>query len=120
MGSSVLADYPILYTTVRIAFFAFSISLLVCLYRIIKGPTLADRAISLDAVGVNTIALITLYSMKQNTTLYMSAVLVLAILGFLSMVVLAEFIQQSSVVLHPDKLHIIHTKKWEREGDEKW
>jgi len=68
------------------------ISALLCLYRIIRGPTLADRIIALDALGTCVIAGISLYSLNVATMDDLSSVLVIAILGFMGLVVVAKYI----------------------------
>ena len=65
---------------------------LLCLFRIIRGPTLADRIIALDAFGICVIAGISIYSLNVNTVDDLSVVLVIAILGFLGLVVVAKYI----------------------------
>lgn len=68
------------------------VSTLLCLYRIVRGPTLADRIIALDALGTCVIASISIYSLKNVTVDDLSAVLVIAILGFMGLVVVAKYI----------------------------
>ena len=68
------------------------VSTLLSLYRIIRGPTLADRIIALDALGTCVIAGISIYSLKNATVDDLSVVLVIAILGFMGLVVVAKYI----------------------------
>lgn len=98
MEINFLADYPIINATVTIVLAVTAINFLVLLFYVLKGRTLADRAIALDAISIQAIAVILLYSMKHGTTLYMSAVLVLAVLGFFGMVVLSKYITRGNII----------------------
>ena len=73
-------------------------NLLCYLYRVIKGPALADRAVAMDSCGVAVMSLIVIYSIRQGTSLYMSCALVIAILGFIGMVGLSKYIQSGNIV----------------------
>jgi hypothetical protein len=52
----------------------------------------------MDSCGTAVMALIVIYSMRQGTDLYMSCVLVIAILGFIGMVALSKYIQSGNIV----------------------
>ena len=73
-------------------------NLLCYLYRVVKGPALADRAVAMDSCGVTVMSLIVIYSIRQGTNLYMSCALVIAILGFIGMVGLSKYIQSGNIV----------------------
>ena len=68
------------------------------LFRVLRGPAVADRAVTMDSCGTAVMALIVIYSMRQGTDLYMSCVLVIAILGFIGMVALSKYIQSGNIV----------------------
>jgi len=78
------------------------ISALLCLYRIIKGPTLADRIIALDAFCICVIAGISMYSLSVDTIDDLSVVLIIAILGFFGLVVVAKYIGGGGDVINRD------------------
>ena len=50
-----------------IALILVSFAMLGILYRVIKGPTLADRVVGLDALGISLMAMIALFSVLLNT-----------------------------------------------------
>ena len=68
------------------------VSALLCLYCVVRGPTLADRILASDAFGICVIGGIGIYSLKVDTMDDLSAVLVIAILGFVGLVVVAKYI----------------------------
>ena len=53
-----------------IGFFCFSLALVLNLYRLAKGPSIADRVLALDTMVVNGIAILILYGMYEGTAVY--------------------------------------------------
>ena len=74
------------------------IAMLLCLVRIILGPSVADRAVAADSMGVAVMAFISIYALKNNQTLYLSAVLVIAVLGFIGLIVASKFISGGDII----------------------
>ncbi len=68
------------------------------LYRVVKGPTGADRAIGVDSMGVEVMAALSVYSLRINSTETLSAVLVIAILGFVGLMVMAKFLAGGDII----------------------
>ncbi|MCR9217099.1 MAG: monovalent cation/H+ antiporter complex subunit F [Phycisphaerales bacterium] len=69
-----------------------SLATVMCLYRIIKGPTLVDRGLASDTVAVQIAGLILLLSIRFETLVTFDAVLIVSILGFVSTLAFAQFI----------------------------
>lgn len=93
-----LQNLHILPIFLDIAMVICSFNLLSFLYRVIKGPAMADRAIAMDSCGVTVMSLIVIYSIRQGTNLYMSCAMVIAVLGFIGMVALSKYIQSGNIV----------------------
>ncbi|MBQ3198778.1 MAG: hypothetical protein IJB67_00200 [Firmicutes bacterium] len=93
-----LQNLRILPVFLDIAMVICSFNLLSFLYRVIKGPAMADRAIAMDSCGVTVMSLIVIYSIRQGTSLYMSCAMVIAVLGFIGMVGLSKYIQGGNIV----------------------
>jgi len=49
----------------------FSISIALSLYRVIRGPSMPDRAIALDTIGVNLLSAIAIVSIILKTKAYL-------------------------------------------------
>ncbi|MBB6451211.1 multicomponent Na+:H+ antiporter subunit F [Geomicrobium halophilum] len=75
-----------------------AISILVGLYRAIQGPSMADRVIALDLIGIMMIALIGVVSIYLETQAFLEAILVLGILAFIGTVAFARFIERGAVI----------------------
>ena len=80
------------------AYGCFGLALLVCLYRVVFAPGLADRVLALDTMTVNMIALLTLFGIDHGTTLYFEASLLFAMVGFISTVAYAKFVLRGDII----------------------
>ena len=63
-------------------------------YRIAKGPTLADRVVSLDMMTISIMAFCGLYAIFAGTTAFLDVAIVVALIGFLATVALARFAER--------------------------
>ncbi|MGE7905934.1 Na(+)/H(+) antiporter subunit F1 [Peribacillus sp. NPDC094092] len=68
------------------------------LYRLIKGPSVPDRVIALDAMGINLIAIVALASIVMDTSAYLEAILLLGILSFIGTVAFAKFLEKGEII----------------------
>lgn len=75
-----------------------SVSLALVAYRVLRGPTTHDRVLALDTASVNLIGIVVLASIVLEEWAYMDAVLVLAILGFISTVGFAKYLQEGVII----------------------
>ena len=71
-----------------------------CMYRVLRGPSMADRITALDTVGVNIIAIIVVLSMMLDTQAYLEVMLLVGILAFLGTVAFAKYIERGVVIEH--------------------
>jgi multicomponent Na+:H+ antiporter subunit F len=79
-----------------------SIAILVCTIRAVIGPSMSDRVVALDTIGINLIGLITILMLIQQTLAYSEVILVIAVLAFIGSVAIAKFIE-GGVVLDRDR-----------------
>ena len=75
----------------------FALAMLLCLFRLLRGPSLPDRILALDTLYVNGLALLILLGLQQRTPLYFEAGLLIAMLGLLGTVVMAKFISRGDI-----------------------
>ncbi|WP_396020251.1 MULTISPECIES: Na(+)/H(+) antiporter subunit F1 [Bacillaceae] len=68
------------------------------LYRLIKGPSVPDRVVALDAMGINLIAIVALASIVMDTSAYLEAILLLGILSFIGTVAFAKFLEKGEII----------------------
>lgn len=79
-----------------IAFVGILASLAMICYRLIRGPTLPDRAVAGDQLAIHIVMLIALYSMASNQPLLIDLVIVTAIVGFLSIAVIGIYVERGA------------------------
>lgn len=73
-------------------------SVLLCGWRLLKGPEVTDRILALDTLYMGAVALIVLLGLRWRTELLFEAALLVAMLGFASTVALARFLTRGDVV----------------------
>ena len=77
---------------------AVGVAMLLCAWRLVRGPTLPDRVLALDTLYVNVVAFVVLLGIQQGTGLYFEAALLIALMGFVSTVALGRYLQRGDVI----------------------
>ncbi len=75
-----------------------ALALVLNVYRLLRGPTAADRIAALDTAYINTVALLVLLGIVRDSSLYFEAALLIALLGFVGTVALCKFVLRGDVV----------------------
>ncbi|RAZ67171.1 Na(+)/H(+) antiporter subunit F1 [Planococcus maitriensis] len=83
-----------------IALSLFVLAILLALYRIIRGPSMPDRVVALDMIGVNLISAVAVFSVLLKTHVFLEVILVVGILAFISTIALARFVERGDIVEH--------------------
>lgn len=68
------------------------LGMLACIFRLLRGPHLADRALAVDTLGVQLIGLVLLLMIFWETPWFIDGILVLSLLGFAGTVAMAQYI----------------------------
>ena len=74
------------------------LSILVALYRVIKGPSMPDRVMALENIGVNLLASIAILSIILRTHAFLDIILLVGILSFVGTIAFARFIERGVVI----------------------
>jgi multicomponent K+:H+ antiporter subunit F len=80
------------------ALLAVALAMLLCAWRLLRGPETTDRLLALDTLYINTVALVILLGMRWRTELLFEAALIIAMLGFVSTVALARYLTRGDVI----------------------
>jgi multicomponent K+:H+ antiporter subunit F len=80
------------------ALLAVGAALLLCTWRLLRGPELPDRVLALDTMYVNIVALVVLLGLRQGTQLFFEAAMLIALLGFVATVALARYLARGDVI----------------------
>lgn len=83
---------------VTISIVGIAISLILLLYRIMKGPTNPDRAVGLDVVGVNLMGIAALAAIMLATDKLNDVVLLIGILSFLGTVGISKYLEKGVII----------------------
>ena len=83
-------------TTVALVLLAAAIVL--CLYRIVAGPSTPDRVIALDVVGICAMGIMALLAIRYDEELYLDLALVFALLAFVGTVSIAKFLMRGKII----------------------
>jgi multicomponent Na+:H+ antiporter subunit F len=67
---------------------------LLCLFRLLRGPSLADRIVALDALLVVIVSGIAIDAARTGEGTYLEVLVVAALLGFVGTVNVARFIER--------------------------
>ncbi|MER1958740.1 MAG: Na(+)/H(+) antiporter subunit F1 [Solibacillus sp.] len=76
----------------------FMVGIALSLVRVIKGPSLPDRAIALDTISVNLISAIAIISIVLKTKAFLEAILILGILSFIGTIAFSKYIERGVIV----------------------
>lgn len=83
---------------INLSLYIVVIAMLLALWRLLRGPSLPDRILALDTLNIDAIALLVLYGMKIQSPIYFEVALVIAMLGFISTLVLSKYILRRDIV----------------------
>ena len=83
---------------IDVALALLGLSLLLTCVRLARGPDIADRIVALDTLYVNSAAMLVLYGLELGADRYFQAALLIAMLGFITTVVLAKFLMRGDVI----------------------
>ena len=82
---------------VKIAILCIAVAILALLYRVIKGPSIPDRIVALDAIGVNLVAVVALASIFMKTNAFLEIILLIGILSFIGTVAFSKYLEKGVI-----------------------
>jgi multicomponent K+:H+ antiporter subunit F len=88
----------ILQLALDFALGAVALAMLLCCWRLLRGPEATDRLLALDTLYINAVALAILLGVRWQTPLLFEAALIIAMLGFVSTVALARYLSRGDVI----------------------
>jgi len=75
-----------------IGVFVLVVGIILLLYRILRGPSLPDRAVAVDALSLLVVGLVVLLAISQRRSLFIDAALLVAIVGFATTVAFSQYL----------------------------
>jgi multicomponent Na+:H+ antiporter subunit F len=70
------------------------VALLFAVLRLMKGPTLPDRIVAMDLVGVLVVGLIVVLAASTGVRATLDAAIVIALIGFVGTVAYARYVER--------------------------
>lgn len=77
-----------------VAMLLVSISLGLCILRLWRGPSLPDRVVALDQIGIHVVGLAVLYSIQVDEIVFLDVAIVTALLAFITTAAFARYLEQ--------------------------
>lgn len=88
----------ILALATDIAVGAVSLAMVLCGWRLVRGPHIIDRVLAIDTLYINAVALVVLLGIRLRTPMLFEAALIMAMLGFVSTMALARFLTRGDAI----------------------
>lgn len=79
------------------AFYILLLACLLCLYRIMRGPTSADRAVTIDMLGVLIVGFCAIMGISTGRSWYIDIAIAWALQSFIATLALAKFLEGKSL-----------------------
>jgi len=79
-------------------FAALGLALALNLWRLVRGPGLADRILALDTMVINVIGIIVLVGIASGSGVSFEAALLLAMVGFVGTVAYTKFLLRGDII----------------------
>jgi multicomponent Na+:H+ antiporter subunit F len=70
------------------------VALLIALIRLVKGPTLPDRIVAMDLIGVLVVGIIVVLAGSSKVRATLDAAIVIALIGFLGTIAYATYVER--------------------------
>lgn len=81
-----------------ICLIAITVSMFLCLIRLIMGPSVVDRLLALDTLFLNATCLVIVLGLYWSSTSLFEGALLVAMLGFVSTAALARYFTTGHVI----------------------
>ena len=70
------------------------VALIVSFVRLVKGPTLPDRVVAMDLIGVLVVGLIVVLAGRSGVRATLDTAIVIALVGFLGTIAYATYVER--------------------------
>ncbi|MFQ3661052.1 MAG: monovalent cation/H+ antiporter complex subunit F [Chloroflexaceae bacterium] len=70
-----------------------SVSMGAAVWRLLRGPSIPDRAVAFDLIVVHVVGLITMFVVTTGELVLLDTLIVISVLGFLGTVAIARLIE---------------------------
>jgi multicomponent Na+:H+ antiporter subunit F len=78
----------------RVSLAILGLALVISFLRLVKGPTLPDRVVAMDLIGILVVGLIVVLAGWSGVRATLDAAIVIALIGFLGTVAYATYVER--------------------------
>lgn len=78
----------------QISLVMLGVSLLIAFVRLVRGPTLPDRIVAMDLLGMLVVGLIVVLAGRSGVRATLDAAMVIALIGFLGTIAYATYVER--------------------------
>jgi multicomponent Na+:H+ antiporter subunit F len=79
---------------INLAYGMLSLGLVLTVYRLLRGPSLPDRVVSLDLTALLVVGFICTYAIGTKQQVFLDVAIVLALIAFVSTVAFAQYVER--------------------------
>ena len=72
------------------------INAMICLFRVIKGPTIQDRVLAINIVGSKMLIILVLLAFILRSSVYLDVAVLLILLNFVVIVTISRYLETKS------------------------
>ena len=80
----------------QFALVALTLALLVAIVRLVKGPSLPDRVVAMDLIGVLAVGLIVVLAASTGVRATLDAAIVIALIAFVATVAYGTYVERGN------------------------
>jgi multicomponent K+:H+ antiporter subunit F len=88
----------VIQTGADIALAMLALAMLLCLFRLLRGPSMADRVLALDTLYINSLAGLMVAGVRLDDPTFFDAAIVIGMLGFIGTVAFAKYMLRGDII----------------------
>ena len=88
----------VIQTAADIALAMLALAMLLCLFRLLRGPSMADRVLALDTLYINSLAGLMVAGVRLDDPTFFDAAIVISLLGFIGTVAFAKYMLRGDII----------------------
>jgi len=89
---------PVIQTAADLALAMLALAMLLCLFRLLRGPAMADRILALDTLYINSLAGLMVAGVRLEDPTFFDAAIVIGMLGFVGTVAFAKYLLRGDII----------------------
>jgi len=88
----------VIHTAADLALAMLALAMLLCLVRLLRGPSMADRILALDTLYINSLAGLMVAGVRLEDPTFFDAAIVIGMLGFVGTVAFAKYLLRGDII----------------------